>query len=119
MQHNLFRLHLATLSSAFLSTSTHLTETTFARMMCLTKKNPSVETGSPTSPLIVPVYSVEQDIQDLAMEIYARLAFDHIKTNPDHFDHQLSDLAKRSHTAALAYFETLGATIDGGQPNGQ
>lgn len=66
-----------------------------------------------------PVYSVDEDIQDLAMEIYARLAFDHIKTNPDHFDHQLSDLAKRSHTAALAYFETLGATIDGGQPNGQ
>ena len=56
-----------------------------------------------------PVYSVEQDIQDLSMEIYARLAVEHIRTRDRAIPEVLQDLARHSQAAAVAYFETLGA----------
>ena len=52
-----------------------------------------------------PVYSVEEDIQDLAMEIYARLAIDHIRTTDAAMPEVLQDLAKDSRIAAQAFFE--------------
>ena len=51
-----------------------------------------------------PVYSVEQDIQDLAMEIYARLAVDHISQGGANTE-GLRDLASDARLAAKAFFE--------------
>lgn len=64
---------------------------------------------------VEPVYSVEQDIQDLAMEIYARLAVEHIRTRDRAIPEVLQDLARHSQAAAVAYFETLGGQADGQQ----
>ena len=56
---------------------------------------------------------VSESMQDLAMEIYARLAVDHIAAMGQKLDPlQLAELAKASQTAALAYFQTMGV------PNG-
>lgn len=49
--------------------------------------------------------SAEQDIQDLAMEIYARLAIDHIKANAIQDIGTLRRLARDSLAAAEAFFE--------------
>ena len=51
-----------------------------------------------------PVYSVDEDIQDLAMEIYARLAVDHISQGGANTE-GLRDLASDARLAAKAFFE--------------
>ena len=54
-----------------------------------------------------PVYSVDEDIQDLAMEIYSQLAIDHIKgsypSEPNACS--LRSMASYSKTAARIFFE--------------
>lgn len=52
-----------------------------------------------------PVYSVEQDIQDLAMEIYARLVVEHFRTRVSATPGIMQDLAEDSRIAARAFFE--------------
>ena len=58
--------------------------------------------------------AVSEQMQDLAMEIYVRLAVKHIAiTVQDNADNeQLQELAKASQAAALAYFQA------GAFPNG-
>ena len=52
-----------------------------------------------------PVYSVEDDIQDLAMEIYARLVVEHFRTRVSATPGIMQDLAEDSRIAARAFFE--------------
>lgn len=52
-----------------------------------------------------PVYSVEEDIQDLAMEIYAKLAIDSIQGHGQSHEDTLRQLASYSKTAAQIFFE--------------
>ena len=66
--------------------------------------------GQPQSP----VDGIAEQLQDLAMEIYARLAVDHIAAMGQKLDPlQLAEMAKASQTAALAYFQTMGVPTNG------
>lgn len=51
--------------------------------------------------------AADEPFQDLAMEIYARLAFDHIWKNQTPNTQTLQELAKSAQAAALAYFEVV------------
>lgn len=52
-----------------------------------------------------PVYSVEQDIQDLAMEIYAKLTWESITDEGQPHEDTLRQLASYSKIAARIFFE--------------
>jgi len=65
----------------------------------------------PQSPAAVD--GIAEQMQDLAMEIYVRLAVKHIAiTVQDNADNELQELARLSQAAALAYFQA------GAFPNG-
>ena len=57
------------------------------------------------APPAEPVYSVDEDIQDLAMEIYARLVVEHFRTRVSATPEIMRDLAEDSRIAAQAFFE--------------
>ena len=50
---------------------------------------------------------VDEALQDLSMEIYSRLAIDHISKNQTPNAQTLQELAKSAQAAALAYFEVV------------
>jgi len=52
-----------------------------------------------------PVYSVEEDIQDLAMEIYAKLTWESITDEGQPHEDTLRQLASYAKTAARIFFE--------------
>lgn len=61
-----------------------------------------------------PMLESVDDSNDLAMEIYARLAVDHIRTNQATDPETLRELARSAQTASLTYFEQLGVQFDTG-----
>lgn len=66
----------------------------------------------PQSPAAVD--GIAEQMQDMAMEIYCRLAVKHIAiTVQDTDSEQLQELAKLSQAAALAYFQAMGVQVDG------
>lgn len=60
-----------------------------------------------------PAATISEATQDLAMEIYARLAVDHIRQSQSPDPSTLQTLARQSQSAALTYFQTLGVQFDG------
>lgn len=58
--------------------------------------------------------AVSEDVKDMAMEIYCRLAVSHLTKNgmPADVD-LLRQMATEAQTAAKAYFESLGVHFDG------
>lgn len=67
----------------------------------------------PQSPAAVD--GIAEQMQDMAMEIYCRLAVKHIAiTVQDNADNeQLQELARLSQAAALAYFQAMGVPTNG------
>ena len=63
-----------------------------------------------------PEQQIQQQMHELAMEIFARLAVDHLRGDVD--TEYLDVLAGRSQTAARVYFEQLGIQFNGEQNNG-
>lgn len=63
--------------------------------------------GAPESP-------ITDSVQELGLEIYARLASQYIAEDYEAgvLPHQLRELAKSSQEAALAYYEELGVKFD-------
>lgn len=60
---------------------------------------------------------ITESMRDLALEIYARLAIDHIQANQVPEPRLLRELAGRAQIAAVAYFEQLGIKFEGGEPS--
>jgi len=70
-------------------------------------------------PLVPPESAISEQMQDLAMEIYARLAVEHIAAmGAKHDLAALRELAKASQAAAMAYFQELGVQFQEQNTNG-
>jgi len=84
--------------------------------------SPMQMTSAPQIPIQVmqpPVNSEPLDADDLAMEIYARLAVEHIAAmGAKHDLAALRELAKASQAAAMAYFQELGVQFQEQNTNG-
>ncbi len=63
-----------------------------------------------------PEQQIQSQMHELAMEIYARLAVEHLRGEVD--SEYLTAMAGRSQTAARVYFEQLGVQFNG-VTNGQ
>ncbi len=63
-----------------------------------------------------PEQQIQSQMHELAMEIYARLAVEHLRGDVD--PEYLAVLAGRSQTAARVYFESMGVQFNGEQNNG-
>lgn len=82
-------------------------------------QHPMLAPAPPMNPQQQMAESIEESVQDLAMEIYCRLASEEIRVsrnvgstsvvNQD----ALKSLAKNSQAAALAYFQALGVQFEG------
>lgn len=63
-----------------------------------------------------PEQQIQSQMHELSLEIFARLAVDHLRGDVD--PEYLDVLAGRSQTAARVYFEQLGIQFNGEQNNG-
>lgn len=68
-------------------------------------------------PTASPEQQVQQQMHELSLEIFARLAVDHLRGDVD--PEYLDVLAGRSQTAARVYFESMGIQFAEGVTNGQ
>jgi hypothetical protein len=74
----------------------------------------------PQQPEQTPEQAIAETMSELALEIYARLASDHIRRFARPIDPQiLRDLAQSAQQAALAYFHQLGVQFEGDSTNEQ
>lgn len=76
--------------------------------------------GQPSQqpPVVEQAASISESVQDLALEIYARLATAHIQHNQATDRETLHELAKSSQQAALTYFQAMGIQFEEGSNRG-
>ncbi len=85
-------------------------------------RQPIQSLGQPQQPVVGAEQQIQQQMHELAMEIFARLVagkcLDDSYSEPLDPSH-LRQLATNSQAAARAYFEQLGVTFNEEQTNGQ
>lgn len=68
---------------------------------------------SPLAPPQSPESAIGAQMHDLALEIYSRLAVEHLTSNPQSHSQLLQEMARSAQMAAKSYFEAMGVKFDG------